>query len=116
MGKPFEIPILFFLIQHNDKNILFDTGYALEVSKSPEKHLGAIVNSYCPIVKEKQYIVNQLKNMRINPEDIDYVIFSHLHPDHAGSVGIFPNAVHIIHKKELEWDLIPNALKKVLIL
>lgn len=103
IGKPFEVPVLFFLIQHNDKNILFDTGCALEVSKNPEKHWGNIVNTYFPFMTEEQYVINQLKNISINPEDIDYVILSHLHLDHAGGVGSFPNAVHIVHKKEVEW-------------
>lgn len=112
IGKPFEVPVLFFLIQHNDKNILFDTGCALEVSKNPRKHWGNIIDTYYPSIAEEQYIVNQLKNMKINPEDIDYVILSHLHLDHAGSVGSFPNAVYIVHKKELEWAFNPECPQK----
>lgn len=103
IGEPFEVPVPFFLIQLDGKNILFDTGNALEVSRNPEKHWGEVVNTYYPVMDEKQYVVNQLKNMWIAPEEIDYVILSHLHLDHAGGVGAFPNAKYVVHKKEVDW-------------
>lgn len=99
----FEVPVPFFLIQYNNKNILFDTGNALEVAKYPQKHWGDMTSSYLPIMKEEQYVVNQLKTLGIKPENVDYVILSHLHLDHAGGVGDFPNATYITHKKEFEW-------------
>lgn len=112
IGEPFEVPVPFFLIQHNGKNILFDTGNALEASINPEKHWGEIVNTYYPVMDEKQYVVNQLKTLNIMPEAIDYVILSHLHLDHAGGVGAFPNAVYIAHKKEVEWAFNPECVQK----
>ncbi len=103
VGKPFEVPVPFFLIQHNGKNILFDTGNALEVSQDAQKHWGDVISVYYPVMDEKQYVVNQLQELGIKPEEIDYVILSHLHLDHAGGVGCFPNAKYIVHKKEREW-------------
>ena len=32
----------------------------------------------------------RLDMMGVGPDDIDYVVLSHLHCDHAGCVGIFP--------------------------
>lgn len=112
VGEPFEVPVPFFLIQHNGKNILFDTGNALQTSKEPEKHWGEIVNTYYPVMTEKQYVVNQLEAMGIKPENIDYVILSHLHLDHAGGVGAFPNATYIAHKKEIEWAFSKDCSQK----
>lgn len=112
VGKPFEVPVPFFLIQHNGKNILFDTGNALEVSKNPERHWGDIINTYYPVMTEEQYVVNQLKNLGIVPEDIDYVILSHLHLDHAGGVGAFPNATYIVHQKEAQWAFSSECSQK----
>lgn len=113
IGEPFEVPVPFFLIQYKGKNILFDTGNAVEVSKNPQKHWGEIVNTYYPVMDESQYVVNQLKNvLKIKPEDIDYVILSHLHLDHAGGVGAFPNAQYIVHKREVEWGFSPECSQK----
>ena len=112
IGEAFEVPVPFFLIQHKGKNILFDTGNAKEVSKNPEIHWGQIVNTYYPIMQEKQFVVNQLKELKIEPEDVDYVILSHLHLDHAGGVGCFNNATYITHKKEMEWAFDPECVQK----
>lgn len=113
IGEPFEVPVPFFLIQHNGKNILFDTGNALETAKNPKNHWGEITDIYYPVMEESQYVVNQLKNsLEIKPEDIDYVILSHLHLDHAGGVGAFPNALYVAHKREIEWAFSPNCPQK----
>lgn len=110
VGEPFEVPVLFFLIQHNGKNILFDTGNAFEVSQDPKKHWGETVNTYYPVMDEKQYTVNQLKDiLDIKPEQIDYVILSHLHLDHAGAVGAFPNAQYITHEQEYTFAFSPDC-------
>jgi len=112
IGEPFEVPVPFFLIQHNGKNILFDTGNALEAAKNPEKHWGEIIAAYYPVMSEEQYVVNQLKSMSIEPEDINYVILSHLHLDHAGGVGDFTNATYITHQKEVQWAFNPECSQK----
>lgn len=56
-------------------------------------------------------LAEALRRHRVAPEDIQFVVFTHLHWDHAGgalapaSFGralTFPNATHYIH--ELEWQ------------
>ena len=112
IGKPFEVPVPFYFITHNGKNILFDTGNNLEVAKNPKKHWGDVINEYYPVMNEQQFVVNQLETLSVKPEDIDYVILSHLHLDHAGGVGYFPNASYVVHKKELEWAFSPDCDQK----
>lgn len=113
VGVPFEVPVPFFLIQYKGKNILFDTGNAIEVANDPEKHWGEIINTYFPTMKESEFVENQLKSvLKISADEIDYVILSHLHLDHAGGVGVFKNATYIIHKKEYEWAFNPNCTQK----
>lgn len=113
IGVPFEVPVPFFLIQHKGENILFDTGNALEVANAPEKHWGDIVNTYFPKMTESEFVENQLKDiLNISADEIDYVILSHLHLDHAGGVGIFKNATYIVHEKEYNWAFSPDCNQK----
>lgn len=113
IDESFEVPVPFFLIRHNGKNILFDTGNALEAAMDPKKHWGDAVDAYYPVMTEKQYVVSQLKDIvGLKPEEIDYVILSHLHLDHAGGVGDFPNAQYLVHKKEFEWAFNPECTQK----
>ncbi len=112
-GKIIDIPVPFFLIQHPKANILYDTGNAIEVARDKHKHWGDVVKAYDPIMTEDQYVVNQLKKIGINPEDINYVILSHLHLDHAGGVGDFPNAKYVVQRRELEWAYVPDFYQKL---
>lgn len=110
--EPFEVPVLFFLIRHNGKNILFDTGNAYEVATDPRKHWGDTVDVYYPVMKKEQFVANQLKELGVEPGKIDYVILSHLHLDHAGGVGAFPNATYVAHKKEIDFAFCADCPQK----
>lgn len=91
IGEPFDVPVPFFLIEHEKGKVLYDTGNALEVARDKVKHWGAaVVGAYDPIMTEDQYVVNQLKKVGVKPEEITHVIFSHLHLDHAGGCGGSP--------------------------
>lgn len=69
-------------------------------------------------IKEEWSIVDDLKQLGITREDIDFVILTHYDFDHAGGVIMqddagnlsltFPKAKHIIQRKEWEEVLKPN--------
>lgn len=67
------------LIRTKDRNILFDTGAQ-----------GVRPN-----------LLNSLRNLSVEPKEIDTVFLSHLHFDHCGNASLFPNAKFII--SETEW-------------
>lgn len=112
LGEPIEIPVPFFLIQHDRHNVLFDTGNALEVAKDKVKHWGNITKIYDPIMTEDDYVVNQLATLGLKPEDITHVIFSHLHLDHAGGCGAFPNATYYVQREELKHAYVHDFYQK----
>ena len=91
-----------FLIKHEKYgNILYDTGYSTDIYKCGL--VGKLYNMLNPTyVKEEDTIVSKLKEDNIKTTDIDYVILSHLHPDHIGCVKDFTNAKIIISKKSLD--------------
>ena len=42
------------------------------------------------------------------PDDIDYVVCSHLHLDHGGNVGKFPNSTIVVQKTEVQNAIWPE--------
>lgn len=110
--EPFDVPVPFFLIEHPNGFVLYDTGNALEVAIDKNKHWGDIVAAYDPVMSEDQWVVNQIKKVGVEPEDIKYVILSHLHLDHAGGVGQFPNAKYIVQREELYYAYVPDYFMK----
>lgn len=45
-------------------------------------------------------ITEGLKKQGLTPDDIDYVFFTHLHPDHIGHKSLFKNSTFVFHKDE----------------
>jgi N-acyl homoserine lactone hydrolase len=91
---PESIPVMFYLIVHPKGLALFDTGMNLENWPLPYKKDGE--------QRSEQMIDAQLAKLGYTPDDIAYVIMSHLHMDHAGGMALFPNATFIVRKAELK--------------
>lgn len=103
------------LVKNEDgSNILFEAG------------LGAFFD---PILKERYGVVEQehmllknLKNIGLEHEDIDAIVLSHLHFDHAGGLLseygdepirlLFPNAKYYVGKRHWERALNPLMREK----
>ncbi len=95
------------LFEENGKLILMETGYGDKLSAKEYEAFG--------LTRPQGSLLDQLAKIGVKPEDIDIVINTHLHGDHAGwntrfkdgdpAAGIvptFPNAVYITQK--LEWE------------
>lgn len=90
-----------FLIQKDNKNILIDCGLKeLEVMNKPtiEAFNGCMVWSK----EEGDDIANRLGEKGLSVEDIDYLILTHFHYDHASNADLFKNAKIIFH--ETAWN------------
>ena len=79
--------------------VLIDTGYRPD---------GPIAKLLSPAQQSQdQLIVNQLAMIGVKPGDIDIVINSHLHGDHAGNNGLFTNATFIVQRAEMRYAYAP---------
>ncbi|MBX6762284.1 MAG: N-acyl homoserine lactonase family protein [Rubrobacteraceae bacterium] len=112
LGDPYEIPVPFFLITHPRGNVLFDGGNALEVARDARAHWGVVVDAYEPVMSEDDFVVNQLQRLDIDPASVRYVVQSHLHLDHSGAIGHFPNAEYVVQRRELEYAYTPDWFQK----
>jgi len=110
----YKFQVAFNLIEHPDGLVLFDGGNALEAVADPIGHWGEPAKSFKVLMSEEDFVVNQIKKLNIDLGDIKYIIQSHLHLDHTGALGQFPNAKVIVQKKELQYALNPDYFQKAL--
>jgi glyoxylase-like metal-dependent hydrolase (beta-lactamase superfamily II) len=104
----FEIPVPWFLIKHPQGNVVIDGGNAVETAIDKRGHWGAVVDAYDPVMSVADNCVDQLKMVDVSPQDVRYVVQSHLHLDHTGAIGRFPKAQHIVQRSEYEYAFKPH--------
>lgn len=95
------------LIQFNNKNILIDTGLGNgKLDEKLKRNLGVV---------EESSVLENLTTLGLTPADIDIILMTHLHNDHAAGLtkyqdgklkSMFTNAV--IYTSEVEWDEMRN--------
>lgn len=105
---PYEIPVPWYLITHPKGNIVIDGGNAVECATDPVKHWGAITKVYWPVMDISEGCVETLTNMGVERESVRFVLQSHLHLDHTGAVGRFPNATHVVQRSEYAYAFTPD--------
>lgn len=95
------MPVHSWLLRVGDKNVLIDTCLGNNKTRpdKPEMHL--LNNRY----------LERMTGLGVRPEEIDYVLCTHLHVDHVGWntrlehgrwVPTFPNARYVVSKTEYE--------------
>ena len=97
-----EVPVPFFLIRHPAGNIVVDGGNPLAVARDARAHWGALADRFCARMTQEQHCVAQLRQLGIAPEAVHHVVQTHLHIDHTGALGHFPDAKVIVHARELD--------------
>jgi N-acyl homoserine lactone hydrolase len=97
-----EVPVPFFLIRHPQGDVVVDGGNPLAVARDPRAHWGALADVFEVHMTEEQHCVAQLRQLGVEPEWVDIVVQTHLHIDHTGTLGHFPNAKIVVHASELE--------------
>ena len=98
--EPMKIPVLTFLIDHPKGLVLVDTGLNPSVWPDEIKNEGT--------TNPDLSVEISLDNIGYSPNDIDYVVMSHLHMDHTGWMTAFPNATFILRLEELKWAWWPD--------
>ena len=106
-----DLPVSCFLLRHKQGNVLFDTGCNPATATDAEACWGGLAKLMVPISGPEDNVLSALACTGITPAQIDIVVCSHLHPDHCGCNGAFPNATIICHRLELEAAKAPDAAK-----
>lgn len=103
-----DFPTTVVLIKHPERGyILFDCGYSDKFFEATQKYPYRIYAKFTPVeIPEDQKIENQLAKFGIEPDQISYIIISHFHADHIGSIQQFKKAKFIVYKSA--YDQVKN--------
>ncbi len=105
-GTEVRVPVYAIYIDRPDAKILVDTGFdkAWVERKLP---FGK------PQQSAEQAIEAQLRAIGVSPDDVDYVVNSHLHADHCSGNKKFPNATFVFSKSELRHAFVPDPWERL---
>jgi glyoxylase-like metal-dependent hydrolase (beta-lactamase superfamily II) len=110
-SETIELPVSCALLRHAQGNVLFDTGCHPSVPDDPGARWGGLAKLMVPIMQPGDHVVGALSRIGLQPDDIDVVVCSHLHPDHCGCNAFFRRATFAIHAREVEAARAPEAEK-----
>ena len=101
VGKIVETPIFAYLISTEEGNILLDSGvnhddFPFLLSRG--KKIKA---------REEDFLLTRLREAEVAPEEINFVLQSHLHWDHSGMLKYFPKARIIVQREEYGYAINP---------
>ncbi len=93
-----ELFVPCYLIEHPTKGrLLWDAGLPAAVAGKGVQPAGnGATQEY------SEGLIDQLSDMDVGPEDIDYVAFSHMHFDHVGSANLFSDSTLLIQESEYQ--------------
>jgi len=80
----------FWIFRSAGQTIVIDTGF------SPE---AAIARKRQPVVAP----ADALARLGIDPKEVKLLVLTHAHYDHAGNLGLYPNAKIVMSRKEFEF-------------
>ncbi|MEX3008700.1 N-acyl homoserine lactonase family protein [Hoeflea sp. TYP-13] len=101
-----KLPINYFLIDHRDGPILFDTGIDPAIVTNPgyiSQWIGRFLlqRIFRWHITEEDRLDHCLKRLSIDPKNIKTAVISHLHFDHVGGISHIPQADILV--SEQEW-------------
>jgi len=95
-NEPWWVPINVALVRGDGISILVDTG------------LGPAPRTFMP--DTEVHLPEQLVDAGTQPDAIDLVVHTHLHVDHVGWDGAFPNARYVVHEEDWAFFTTEDSL------
>jgi N-acyl homoserine lactone hydrolase len=103
MGRELELAIISFLVRSAEHTVLVDTGGS-RMSQTAAWHLPYEQ-------REDQTLGAQLRRHEVDPGDVDAVIYTHLHWDHAYNAELLTSARFFTSRRELEFAKDPCPIQ-----
>lgn len=104
-GQKIDVALITWLVRGDTHCILVDSGPPIHASQGDRHHLKMVVR--------EDGLAGALREQSVKPDDIDTVILTHLHWDHAYNLELFPHARIYVQKRELEYAVNPLPLHRI---
>jgi glyoxylase-like metal-dependent hydrolase (beta-lactamase superfamily II) len=108
-GEMVYNPYFVYVVKHPEGVVLFDSGAHPDLATDPVGRMGAGAEEFIVKLDAGDAIEPVLARIGLTPDDIDLVIQSHLHFDHAGGLYAFPRTPVMVQRAELEFAEDPPA-------
>ncbi|MBI5861415.1 MAG: N-acyl homoserine lactonase family protein [Rugosibacter sp.] len=101
-------PVSFYVYKHPKGNVMFDTGNNDKTIADAAAWWGPLAKGFGLKMTKDDAIPAQLAKIGLKTSDIKYVVVGHLHLDHGGNIGQFPNATLIVQDQEVQAAVTPD--------
>jgi glyoxylase-like metal-dependent hydrolase (beta-lactamase superfamily II) len=91
-----SMDFFFWLVRNNQRTILVDCGFDAERGRAKG-------------FRQDVDPLDLLARLDVRAEEVEHVVLSHMHFDHIGNIGLFPNATFSIARAEFEFWTGPFA-------
>ena len=103
VGQKIWNPVYCFYVETAEHKILVDTGLCDEARATKYHHK-------CQKRGCSEVHLHLEQKLGVKPEEIDAIVFTHLHWDHVQNMKQFPNARYICPEVEIKWAYNPLPL------
>jgi N-acyl homoserine lactone hydrolase len=101
-GSRSRLPVSAYLVRLDDgRNVMIDTGMSrLHIEDPQATWRGtALANVLEPSMTEQDDLERHLRLLGLRPADVDFVVNTHLHFDHAGNNDLFAGATFLVQRE-----------------
>lgn len=106
------MPTFFYVVKHAEGVVLFDSGYHPALATDPEARIGDAAAVFQVEIEADDDLTSTLGRIGLKPSDVDLVIQSHLHFDHAGGLGELRQAEVMVQGSELAFARNPPLYQR----
>ena len=112
-SRQIVIPVSMWVIDHPKGLVVFDTGNNVAVADGNCKSYwpAGLCDFVKPAMARDDVIDRQLQKLGYGVDKVKVVVHSHSHHDHIGNIEMFPNAIHVMQKKELYQAWLPEKFQ-----
>jgi glyoxylase-like metal-dependent hydrolase (beta-lactamase superfamily II) len=107
---PWQIGGTCLLVETDKGPVLVDTGLGLHDYSNPSLMVQFFKLDFGVHNNPENTAIRQITRLGYSPEDVQHIIMTHLHFDHAGGIPDFPHAQVHVHRREFEAMQHPRTL------